>query len=111
MALLLDGETLDGRLEMRMIMGMARRKPFERPTVTRHKPRMNWAEVRNVAYSGWVPELPETRQVVDKSGEVVEVPVPDATRSWWGALCLMRHCVLWRSLMSQRGRIVFSVCS
>jgi len=96
MALLLDSETLEGLLETRTIMGMAGRKPSDRPTVTRHKPTVDWTEVPNVSYEGWVPELPETRQVVDKSGEVIEVPVPDATRAWWDALCKMPHCVLWQ---------------
>ena len=77
-------------------MGMAGRKPSDRPTVTRHKPTVDWTEVPNVSYEGWVPELPVTRQVVDKSGEVIEVPVPDATRAWWDALCKMPHCVLWQ---------------
>ena len=77
-------------------MGMAGRKPSERPTVTRHKPTVDWTDVVNTPFTGWSPELPETRQVVQKSGEVIEVPVPDATRAWWHALCVMPHCVLWQ---------------
>jgi len=77
-------------------MGMAGRKPSERPTVTRHKPTVDWTDVVNTPFVGWTPELPETRLVAQKSGEVIEVPVPDATRKWWSALCVMPHCVLWQ---------------
>lgn len=77
-------------------MGMAGRKPSDRPTVTRHKPTVDWTEVVDTPFTGATPELPLTRQVVDKSGEVLEVPVPDATRAWWDALCRMPHCVLWQ---------------
>jgi len=75
---------------------MAGRKPSERPTVTRHKPTVDWTDVVNAPFAGWVPELPETRQVAQKSGEVIEVALPVATHKWWGALCVMPHCVLWQ---------------
>lgn len=77
-------------------MVMAGRKPSDRPTVTRHKPTVDWTDVVDVPFDGPKPALPLTRQVLDKSGEVSEVPVPDATRVWWDSLCRMPHCVLWQ---------------
>jgi len=72
------------------------RKPSERPTVTRHKPSVDWTEVANVKYSGAHPELPETRQTMDKSLETIDLPIPKATQAWWKAVCSMPHCVLWQ---------------
>lgn len=77
-------------------MGMAGRKPSERPTVTRHKPTVDWTEVINRPYAGPRPDLPEVRQVVQKDGTILELPYPEATRQWWDALCKMPHCVLWQ---------------
>lgn len=77
-------------------MGMVGRKPSEGPTVTRHKPTVDWTEVTNRPYTGPHPELPDTRQVAQKDGTLMELPYPDATREWWAALCRMPHCVLWQ---------------
>jgi hypothetical protein len=76
-------------------MAMAGRKPSERPTVTRHKPTHDWAEIPNVNYSGECPELPLSRTVL-KYGEPVEVPIEKRTRNWWNALIKMPHCILWQ---------------
>jgi len=76
-------------------MAMAGRKPSDRPTVTRHKPTHDWAEVPNVPYSGEHPELPLSRTVL-KGDEAIEIPIENRTRDWWTALCKMPHCVLWQ---------------
>ncbi len=77
-------------------MGMAGRKPSDRPTVTRHKPTVDWTEVPDRIYRGSHPELPESRQVSQRDGSVLELPYPEATAQWWSALCKMPHCVLWQ---------------
>lgn len=77
-------------------MGMAGRKPSERPVVHRVKPTVDWTDVINEPYSGDVPELPLTRTIVDKNGEPIEIPVENRTRFWWNALTKMPHCVLWQ---------------
>lgn len=77
-------------------MGMAGRKPSDRPTVTRHKPTVDWTDVHNRNYSGPHPELPETREVSQRDGTILELPYPQATILWWDALCKMPHCVLWQ---------------
>lgn len=76
-------------------MGMAGRKPSERPTVTRHKPTVDWTDVLNVPFSGDVPELPLTRTIL-KDNEPVEIPIEPRTRNWWSAITKMPHCVLWQ---------------
>lgn len=76
-------------------MGMAGRKPADRPTVTRHKPTVDWTEVPNVNYDGSCPELPLSRSVI-KEGEPMEIPIESRTRDWWSALIQMPHCILWQ---------------
>ena len=70
-------------------------KPSGRPTVNRNKPTYEWTEVVNEPYTGPSPELPLTRQVMVKNGEVVIVPIEDRTRDWWAAVSTMPHCRLW----------------
>jgi hypothetical protein len=70
-------------------------KPSGRPTVTRHAPTHDWTTVPNVPYTGPKPELPLTRQITAKNGEVVIVPVENRTRDWWDAVTTMPHCRLW----------------
>ena len=76
-------------------MGMAGRKPSDRPTVTRHKPTVDWTEISNVPYDGPTPELPLSRSVI-KEGEPIEIPIQNRTRDWWNALIQMPHCILWQ---------------
>ena len=76
-------------------MGMAGRKPADRPTVTRHKPTVDWTEVTNVNYEGPTPELPLSRTIL-KGDEPIEIPIEQRTRDWWNALCKMPHCILWQ---------------
>ena len=76
-------------------MVMSGRKPSDRPTVTRHKPRVDWVEVPNVPFSGVVPELPEVREVMNKAGDVAVYPMPEQTKTWWASVSSMPHCVLW----------------
>lgn len=70
-------------------------KPSDRPTVNRNKPTHDWTNVLNVPYTGNKPELPLTRQIMVKNGEVEIVPIEDRTRQWWEAVSSMPHCVLW----------------
>jgi hypothetical protein len=70
-------------------------KPSGRPTVNRNKPTYEWTSVPAVPYTGPKPELPLTRQVMVKNGEVVIVPIEDRTREWWQAVSSMPHCILW----------------
>lgn len=76
-------------------MGMAGRKPADRPTVTRHKPTVDWTDVPNVPYDGPKPELPTSRTVL-KDNEPIELPIEKVTRNWWNAVSSMPHCVLWQ---------------
>jgi hypothetical protein len=76
-------------------MAMAGRKPADRPTVTRHKPTVDWTEVVNVPYDGDRPELPASRQVMNPKGELQEWPLEKRTLDWWQAVSTMPHCVLW----------------
>lgn len=76
-------------------MGMAGRKPSERPVVHRVKPTVDWTEIVNVPYSGPVPELPLSRTVL-KDGEPIEIPLETRTRNWWNAVTKMPHCILWQ---------------
>jgi hypothetical protein len=76
-------------------MVMTGRKPSDRPTVTRHKPTVDWTDVINVPYTGEKPTLPETREVMNKAGDVAVYPITSATRDWFDAVCSMPHCVLW----------------
>lgn len=76
-------------------MAMAGRKPADRPTVTRHKPTVDWTEVVNVPYTGPKPELPTSRMVMNPKGELQEFPIEPRTREWWEAISTMPHCVLW----------------
>lgn len=77
-------------------MGMLGAKPSDRPTVTRHKPTVDWTEVIDVPFAGPVPSLPDMRTVTLRSGEQTELPIPAETRDWWGAVSTMPHCVLWK---------------
>lgn len=70
-------------------------KPSGRPTVTRHQPTHDWTTVPNEPYTGPRPELPLTRQVMVKNGELTIVPIEDRTRQWWDAVTSMPHCRLW----------------
>jgi hypothetical protein len=81
---------------MEKLMAMAGRKPADRPTVTRHKPTVDWTEVVNVTYDGTRPELPTSRMVMNPKGELQEFPVESRTRDWWEAITTMPHCVLWQ---------------
>jgi hypothetical protein len=74
---------------------MSGRKPSDRPTVTRHKPTIEWTDVQNVKYTGEKPALPETREVINKAGDVSVYPMPEATKDWWESTTSMPHCVLW----------------
>lgn len=74
---------------------MAGRKPADRPTVTRHKPTVDWTEVVNVPYDGDRPELPASRQVMNPKGELQEWPLEKRTQDWWQAVSTMPHCILW----------------
>jgi hypothetical protein len=78
-------------------MAMPGRKPSERPVVHRNKPSIDWTEVPNTPYAGDRPELPETREIVDKTGVVSELPYSKATRKWWASVSSMPHCVLWHA--------------
>lgn len=70
-------------------------KPSGRPTVNRNKPTHDWTTVPNRPYTGPRPELPLTRQVMVKNGEVEIVPIEDRTRQWWQVVSSMPHCILW----------------
>lgn len=76
-------------------MGMAGRKPSERPVVHRVKPTVDWTDIVNVPYSGIVPELPLSRTIL-KDGEPIEIPLETRTRNWWNAVTKMPHCILWQ---------------
>ena len=76
-------------------MVMSGRKPSERPTVTRHKPTVDWTEVPNVPYSGDRPVLPEVREIINKAGDISVFPMPAQTVTWWESVTTMPHCVLW----------------
>lgn len=76
-------------------MVMPGNKPSDRPTVHRNKPAVNWTDVVNVPYEGPRPELPETREVINKAGDVSVYPIPESTKDWWDAVTRMPHCVLW----------------
>jgi hypothetical protein len=78
-------------------MAMSGRKPSERPVVHRKTPSVDWTEVPNTPYVGDRPELPETRQTVDKTGIVTDLPYSAATRKWWESISSMPHCVLWHA--------------
>jgi len=77
-------------------MAIAGRKPADRPTVTRHKPTVDWTEVAAVPYTGPKPELPTSRQVMTPKGELQEFPIEPRTRVWWEAISSMPHCILWQ---------------
>ena len=70
-------------------------KPSGRPTVNRNKPTHDWTTVPNKPYTGPRPELPLTRQVMVKIGEVEIVPIEERTRQWWQVISSMPHCILW----------------
>jgi len=76
-------------------MVMAGRKPSERPTVTRHKPTVDWTEVANVPYTGERPVLPEVREIMTKAGDLSVHPMPEQTVTWWESVTTMPHCALW----------------
>ena len=76
-------------------MVMRGSKPSDRPTVTRHKPTVDWTDVENVPYDGPRPELPDIREVINKAGEVSTYPMPEQTVDWWQSVSTMPHCVLW----------------
>lgn len=70
-------------------------KPTGRPTVNRNKPTYEWTTVDPAPYDGPRPDLPDTRQVMVKNGEVVIVPIEQRTKDWWEAVSTMPHCRLW----------------
>jgi len=76
-------------------MVMPGNKPSDRPTVHRNKPAVEWTEVISVPYQGARPELPDTREVINKAGDVSIFPMPEATKAWWESVTTMPHCVLW----------------
>lgn len=76
-------------------MVMSGRKPSERPTVTRHKPTVDWTEVPNAPYTGAKPVLPEVREIMNKAGDVSVYPMPEQTLAWWDSVTSMPHCALW----------------
>jgi hypothetical protein len=76
-------------------MVMSGRKPSDRPTVSRNKPRVDWVDVVNVPYEGETPKLPEVREVINKAGDVSVYPMPEQTKTWWASVSTMPHCVLW----------------
>src|SRR6056297_915239 len=76
-------------------MPISRAKPSDRSTVNRNKPTHDWVNVLNVPYDGPKPDLPLTRQIMVKNGEVEIVPVEDRTREWWRVISTMPHCILW----------------
>lgn len=77
-------------------MVMAGKKPSGGPTVTRHKPTVDWVEVINTPYAGDYPELPEVRTVLTSQGDIIHLPIPNNTYVWWASLRRMPHCVLWQ---------------
>lgn len=76
-------------------MVMSGRKPADRPVVHRKTPRVDWTEVVNVPYTGERPELPETREIINKAGDIGVFPMPPQTVKWWESVTTMPHCVLW----------------
>jgi hypothetical protein len=77
-------------------MVMPGKKPSDGPTVTRHKPTVDWVDVIDVPYTGDCPELPDVRTVATSQGDLYQVPIPDGTYVWWRSLRRMPHCVLWQ---------------
>jgi len=76
-------------------MVMSGRKPTDRPTVTRHKPTVDWTDVPNTLFAGVVPALPEVREIANKAGDITVHPIPPQTLTWYTAVTTMPHCVLW----------------
>jgi len=76
-------------------MVMSGRKPVDRPVVHRNKPAVEWTEIPNTPYKGERPVLPDTREVINKAGDVSVYPIPDSTKDWWESVTTMPHCVLW----------------
>mgnify|MGYP006863214328 CR=1 FL=1 len=76
-------------------MVMRGTKPSDRPTVTRHKPTIDWVDVENIPYDGPRPELPETREIINKAGESTMFAMPEQTVTWWQSVTTMPHCALW----------------
>jgi len=78
-------------------MVMSGRKPSDRPTVTRHKPAVDWTEIPNVPFMGETPVLPDVREIMNKAGDLSVHPMPEQTYAWWASVASMPHCVLWSS--------------
>jgi hypothetical protein len=76
-------------------MVMSGRKPSDRPTVTRHKPTVDWTEVPSTPFAGVVPALPDVREIVNKAGDITVHPIPAQTLTWYASVTSMPHCVLW----------------
>lgn len=76
-------------------MAVAGRKPAASGQ-TRHrvKPSVDWVEVPNVPYEGERPELPASRTVVTRDGQV-QVDLQPLTLRWWDTVSRMPHCSLW----------------
>lgn len=55
---------------------------------------VEWTEVPDVPFAGVVPELPESRTIVTRDGQV-SVELQALTRQWWETISVMPHCVLW----------------
>ncbi|MDM7488721.1 hypothetical protein QT969_10500 [Rhodococcus sp. CSLK01-03] len=60
----------------------------------RGKSDIDWVEVQDVPYTGERPELPITRTVVTKDGQI-DVELLELTRKWWDTITRMPHCALW----------------
>jgi len=72
-------------------MVMPGNKPSDRPTVHRNKPAVEWTEVISVPYQGARPELPDTREVINKAGDVSVFPKPEATKARWESVTTIPH--------------------
>ena len=66
----------------------------QRRRTNKPAPGSEWVEVPDVPFAGVVPELPESRTIVTRDGQV-SVELQALTRQWWETISVMPHCVLW----------------
>ena len=88
-------ETSGTLSETEMIVAVTGPKPTGRAILSGNKPRVDTTDVVNVPFEGAKPELPEEREMLLKSGDVITVPMGRATVEWWAKISSMPHCVLW----------------
>lgn len=78
-------------------MPVAGRKP--KPpgqAVHRGKPTHDWTDVEATPFTDAPPvELPDSRRIVNKLGETLDLSLNPMTVRWWERLRRMPHCVLW----------------